>query len=126
MTRGRLRRMRLISVLGGTALVVALLGLGRTDVAAGRAAATITVCANPNQPAADFTTIQDAITAAADGDTINICAGTFSEQLLVSKTVTLVGAGPGQTEVTAPSQLTGTQDIVTIGGGATVDISRLT
>ncbi|HTR82822.1 MAG TPA: T9SS type A sorting domain-containing protein [Bacteroidota bacterium] len=40
-----------------------------------------------------YTTIQSAITAASSGDTILIAAGTYSESVSVSKSLTLLGAG---------------------------------
>ena len=60
-------------------------------------AATITVCAS----GCDYTTIQAAITAAVAGDTINVGAGTYGGQIIIDKSVTLLGdpgdasAGPG-------------------------------
>ena len=50
-------------------------------------AATSTVCAS----GCDFTTIQDAVNAAADGDTINIGAGTYNESVTIDKSLTLAG-----------------------------------
>lgn len=48
--------------------------------------------------AATQTTIQGAVTAAAPGDRILVCAGTYNEpQVLVSKSLDIIGAGPGQT-----------------------------
>ena len=47
--------------------------------------------------------IQAAINAAHDGDTIFIAAGTFREQLTIDgKAVTLQGAGAGQTIIESP------------------------
>jgi parallel beta-helix repeat protein len=45
-----------------------------------------------------YTTIQQAINAATDGDTINVSPGTYNENVVVNKTVSLVGAG-GETTI---------------------------
>jgi pectin methylesterase-like acyl-CoA thioesterase len=51
----------------------------------------------------DFQTIQAAINAATNGDTIEIAAGTYREQVTVNgKDITLHGAGSGQTIIEAP------------------------
>lgn len=42
----------------------------------------------------EFTTIQAAITAATDGDIIQIAAGTYNESLTVGKSLTFIGSGP--------------------------------
>ncbi|HKP37940.1 MAG TPA: hypothetical protein VJT71_13870 [Pyrinomonadaceae bacterium] len=47
-------------------------------------------CASPS-----FNTIGAAITAASSGDTIQVCAGTYSEQVQVTKTLTINGAQVG-------------------------------
>ena len=42
-------------------------------------------------PKASYPTIQSAVNAAAGGDTIHICAGTYSEQVLIAKSLTVNG-----------------------------------
>jgi LPXTG-site transpeptidase (sortase) family protein len=55
-------------------------------------AATITVCpAGP--PTCDHATIQAAITAAAVGDTITVAAGTYTENINITKRLKIIGAG---------------------------------
>jgi hypothetical protein len=50
-----------------------------------------------------FSHIQEAINAAATGDTIVVSAGTFREQVTVSgKDITIQGAGAGQTIIESP------------------------
>ena len=59
-------------------------------------AATITVCAS----GCDHTTIQGAVNAASSGDTINIAAGTYKENVTIEvKTLTVNGAGADSTIV---------------------------
>lgn len=57
--------------------------------------------------------------AAVSGDTINIAAGTYVEQLSVSKSVTLSGAGAGSTVIAAPATLAINAAIPGSGGDRT-------
>jgi pectin methylesterase-like acyl-CoA thioesterase len=53
----------------------------------------------------NFSTIQAAVNAAGNGDTIEIAAGTYREQVTVSgKDITIHGAGAGQTIIEAPTR----------------------
>ena len=74
-------------------------------------------------PGATFNSITSAIAAASNGDTIQVCSGTYNEDVVVNKSLTIQGAGSGTTTVSGPIG----------GGGATfqigasnVDISGLT
>lgn len=76
--------------------------------------------------------IQAAIDDARSTDnTIHIEAGIFTEQVTISKSVTLTGSGSSLTTIQAPSTLTsdflGKKSIITISGsGVTAEISGLT
>lgn len=77
---------------------------------------------------ADYATIQDAVNGASPGDTIVISPGTFTEQVLVAKSLQIRGSDG--TIIKAPSTLSpdsfGARNIIDITGGATVKISGLT
>jgi Right handed beta helix region len=61
----------------------------------------------------DFPTVQSAVNAAADGDTVSISAGTYAEAVLVSgKSLRIVGAGPDLTTIDAAG--TGTAALAVI------------
>jgi hypothetical protein len=75
-----------------------------------------TVCASGCQ----YTNIQDALAAAPVGGTIKVRAGTYSGGLTITKDVTLVGAGHGQTTIS------GGGPVVDVPSGVTVMIRGLT
>jgi hypothetical protein len=70
-----------------------------------------------------FNSIQSAVSAAPARSVVFVCPGTYPQQLTISKSLTLVGSGPAQTTVLAPSTLTtdsfGLPNIVEITGPAT-------
>jgi parallel beta-helix repeat protein len=53
----------------------------------------------PGNPPEDFTNIQDAINASNDGDTIYVYNGTYYENVIVNKTLTLMGEDKNTTIV---------------------------
>jgi len=53
-----------------------------------------------------FAKIQDGINAVAEGGTVNVLPGTYQEQILIQKSLNLIGAGSGVTFVKAPDTST--------------------
>jgi predicted outer membrane repeat protein len=84
------RRVLVVAVCGS--VVVALAG------AASVSAATLTVCPS-GAPTCGYSNIQVAVEAASPGDTIAIAAGSYQDSppIVISKNLTLHGAGAGQT-----------------------------
>jgi parallel beta-helix repeat protein len=78
----------------------------------------------------DFQTIQQAVNSARAGDIINIDPGTYVEQIIIDKDLSLAGSGSDSTIIAAPAILStdsfGKRFIVEINNGAIVDITRLT
>lgn len=66
-------------------------------------------------PSGTYPTIQSAITAAAAGDTINVAAGTYNEQIIVNKQLTINGSKAGiSAGVNAGTR--GTEESIVNGG----------
>ena len=78
----------------------------------------------------DYPTIQAAIDAARPGRTVQVLAGTYAEQISISKDLTLVGAGMDATIIRAPATLVpntlGSPSSVQVYNGARVSMSGLT
>jgi hypothetical protein len=86
-----------------------------------------------SDPAAPCATVQYAVDQAApSGDTISLAAGAYVEQVVITKTLTVVGAGRDESVIGAPASLTidtstNNTYIVEITGGSTVvSMSKLT
>jgi len=77
-----------------------------------------------------FNTVQSAVNFVAANSEIIVCPGTYTEQVMISKSLILVGSGPSQTTIKAPTVLlsdtAGQFSIVNINGGASVSISSFT
>jgi nitrous oxidase accessory protein NosD len=71
-------------------------------------------------PSATYRRIGDALAAASDGDVIQVCAGTYPEQLVLTKRVQLTGVAPafGSSPVLAPTALPALAD--SLGSGKPV------
>jgi hypothetical protein len=75
-----------------------------------------------------FNTISAAVTAASPGDTIIVCSGTYQEQVVITKSLTLTGSG--SPTILAPTTMAadsfGYLNIVTITGSITASLSGFT
>ena len=89
--------------IGGASLLVAGALILVPVLPASAAPTPLTVCASPGS---SFPTIQSAVDAATDGDTIDVCAGTYSESVTITKNITLRGAQHGVDARTGRTSLT--------------------
>ena len=78
----------------------------------------------------DFPTIQKAIDEANEGDTIKVLPGTYTEQLTISKNLTIIGSGAKSTIIEAPlvsdTNVLGFTYIVEVNNGAEVSMKGFT
>jgi hypothetical protein len=98
--------------------------MGATTVAllvttSAQASNTLTVCAS-GPPECQYSTVQEALIAAVNGDRILIAPGSYTAGFTVEKSVSLIGSGANETT------LSGGQVGVTIAGGVAVTIRGVT
>ena len=96
-------RMRTLSALfGSVALIAAFTVLGAGPAAAGTPGVLRVGCGHHS-----YKTIGAAVSAATSGDTIVVCPGTYREDVMVSKTLSIVGIG--RPVIDATGQFNGVQ-----------------
>ncbi len=80
----------------------------------------------------DFPTIQEAIDAANEGDVIKVLSGTYTEQIAISKSLTIIGSDAKSTIIEAPpleeldTNIIGLPYIVEVNNGAEVTMKGFT
>ena len=70
-----------------------------------------------------FCNIMDAVDVASSGDTVHIAPGTYFENLILDKDLTLIGTGGQQVTIVDGDQA---GSVVTLAEGTTVDLTGLT
>jgi parallel beta-helix repeat protein len=69
--------------------------------AGAQAASAASLCVNPTGKGGCFTTITAAVAAAAVNDTIQVAKGTYDEDIVIGKSLSLIGANPKNTIIDA-------------------------
>src|SRR5919198_5806683 len=106
-------------ILATCLLAAALAGIG----VSARPASAAGLCVGSSRGPHCYATIQAALDAAADGDTIRIAPGTYAGGIVVLKSVSLVGSGAQATRIS------GGGPVVTVGSttsAPTVSIDGVT
>jgi hypothetical protein len=93
--------------------------------------APATLFVNPGGARRAYASVQAAVDAARSGDTIRVAPGTYAEQVVINKDLTLIGSGTRAAVIHAPSTaLTADDDgllaLVRIGAGANVRMTDFT
>ena len=112
-TTGQPKRSRFLTSLATSAIMLAsLLGVSAAYPQATAQAVTcvsadrnVTGIENLTATPPEYATIGAAVTAASPGEQICIGAGTWPEQVTISKELTLTGAGEAVTTISSPAQI---------------------
>ncbi|MBZ5607887.1 MAG: right-handed parallel beta-helix repeat-containing protein [Acidobacteriia bacterium] len=80
-----------------------------------------TVCVNPTGASGCQPTISKAVAAAAAGDTIQVAAGTYKENVVIKAPLALIGAGSATTTIDA----TGLPNGVTVDGSGAAGLGNI-
>ena len=78
-----------------------------------------TLCVNPTGASGCMATIGAAVSAASSGDVIQVAAGTYKEDVNITKTLSLIGAGSATTIIDA----TGLANGINVDGSAAAPMS---
>ena len=110
---------KIIYLFVALALLFSLIAVAGTGTAA-----AATLCVNPGGTGGCYSSIQAAINAAnpAGGDTINVAAGTYNENVTINKSLTLQGANAGVSAGANPGTR-GAESI--INGGIKISASNV-
>ena len=73
-----------------------------------------------------FGTVQGGVTAVASDGTVHIAAGTYTEQVTITQSLTLDGAGAAVTTIQTPANFFASSDEIAIASGASVGMSGFT
>jgi pectin methylesterase-like acyl-CoA thioesterase len=60
-----------------------------------------TLCVNPTGSNSCYAKIQLAVNAASNNDVINVAAGTYAEDVVIGKPLSLIGSGPDRSIIDA-------------------------
>jgi parallel beta-helix repeat protein len=125
---------RVISILFALALVLAFSLVMATPVAAQTTYYVNAISGNDGNSGLSghpWLTIQHAVTTVASGDIIMVAAGTYQEQVTITQSVNLIGAGEASTTIQAPTSGRSTITVGTLpwdyvvaadGGGSPIDV----
>ena len=109
-----------VCVLAAFAGIVGSVWVGEADA---HATATLEVCST-----GPYLTIQSAVAAAHDGDTIEVCAGTYTEQITIPVGLSglTLSAASKKVVIKAPASMSGEKAIVEVAGAKDITIKGFT